>query len=453
MKPDYLQTTEEVLSTQGSSSRGLTGEEAAARLSKHGPNRLQEAKKITNFQRFVQQLKDPMLLILLAAAAVSAVTSILSHESLTEVFIILVVVLLNAVLGVVQESKAEAAIEALQTMTAATSKVLRDGKITVLHSVDLVPGDVVILEAGDAVPADGRLLESASLKIEEAALTGESVPVAKKAGVTVYAGTVVEEGEITLCVKEANGSSKYEKIMTMIEESEKLKSSLESKAEHLADRLVPYTFLGTGLVWLFTGNVTKTISVLMVDFSCALKLAMPLTVLSAIREGSCHDMTVKGGKYLEAMSEATTIVFDKTGTLTKAQPTVVDVVSFDGQEPDELLKIAACLEEHFPHSMAKAVVRAAADKHLEHEEMHSKVEYIVAHGISSHIGEKKVIIGSYHFVFEDEGAKIPEGKEALFEALPAEYSHLYMAIDNSLAAVISIEDPLSKEASEVIRSL
>ena len=218
--------------------------------------------------------------------------------------------------------------------------------------------------------------------VNQASLTGESVPVAKKAGVTVYAGTVVEEGEITLCVKEANGSSKYEKIMTMIEESEKLKSSLESKAEHLADRLVPYTFLGTGLVWLFTRNVTKTISVLMVDFSCALKLAMPLTVLSAIREGSSHDMTVKGGKYLEAMSEATTIVFDKTGTLTKAQPTVVDVVSFDGQEPDELLKIAACLEEHFPHSMAKAVVRAAADKHLEHEEMHSKVEYIVAHGIS-----------------------------------------------------------------------
>lgn len=314
------------------------------------------------------------------------------------------------------------------------------------------PGDFVCVHMGNVIPFDGEVTEGEAM-VNQASLTGESVPVAKKAGMTVYAGTVVEEGEITLCVKEANGSSKYEKIMTMIEESEKLKASLESKAEHLADRLVPYTFLGTGLVWLFTGNVTKTISVLMVDFSCALKLAMPLTVLSAIREGSSHDMTVKGGKYLEAMSEATTIVFDKTGTLTKAQPTVVDVVSFDGQEPGELLKIAACLEEHFPHSMAKAVVRAAADRHLEHEEMHSKVEYIVAHGISSHIGEKKVIIGSYHFVFEDEGAKIPEGKEALFEALPAEYSHLYMAIDNSLAAVISIEDPLRKEASEVIRSL
>lgn len=330
--------------------------------------------------------------------------------------------------------------------------LVKDGQEIQVAANLIKPGDFVRVHMGNVIPFDGEVTEGEAM-VNQASLTGESVPVAKKAGVTVYAGTVVEEGEITLCVKEANGSSKYEKIMTMIEESEKLKSSLESKAEHLADRLVPYTFLGTGLVWLFTGNVTKTISVLMVDFSCALKLAMPLTVLSAIREGSCHDMTVKGGKYLEAMSEATTIVFDKTGTLTKAQPTVVDVVSFDGQEPDELLKIAACLEEHFPHSMAKAVVRAAADRHLEHEEMHSKVEYIVAHGISSHIGEKKVIIGSYHFVFEDEGAKIPEGKEALFEALPAEYSHLYMAIDNSLAAVISIEDPLRKEASEVIRSL
>ncbi len=330
--------------------------------------------------------------------------------------------------------------------------LVKDGQEIQVAANLIKPGDSVRVHMGNVIPFDGEVTEGEAM-VNQASLTGESVPVAKKAGVTVYAGTVVEEGEITLCVKEANGSSKYEKIMTMIEESEKLKSSLESKAEHLADRLVPYTFLGTGLVWLFTRNVTKTISVLMVDFSCALKLAMPLTVLSAIREGSSHDMTVKGGKYLEAMSEATTIVFDKTGTLTKAQPTVVDVVSFDGQEPDELLKIAACLEEHFPHSMAKAVVRAAADKHLEHEEMHSKVEYIVAHGISSHIGEKKVIIGSYHFVFEDEGAKIPESKKEQFEALPAEYSHLYMAIDNSLAAVISIEDPLRKEASEVIRNL
>ena len=317
---------------------------------------------------------------------------------------------------------------------------------------DVKPGDRIVIRTGGMIPLDGRVVEGEAM-VNQSSLTGESMPVAKHPGSPVYAGTVAEEGECVISVEKSSGSGRYDRVVRMIEESEKLKSTAEDKASRMADRLVPYTFLGTGLVWLFTRNVTKTISVLMVDFSCALKLAMPLTVLSAIREGSSHDMTVKGGKYLEAMSEATTIVFDKTGTLTKAQPTVVDVVSFDGQEPDELLKIAACLEEHFPHSMAKAVVKAAADKHLEHEEMHSKVEYIVAHGISSHIGEKEVIIGSYHFVFEDEGAKIPEGKEALFEALPAEYSHLYMAIDNSLAAVISIEDPLRKEASEVIRSL
>ncbi len=272
-------------------------------------------------------------------------------------------------------------------------------------------------------------------------------------GGTVYAGTVVEEGELTICVKENGGSSKYEKIMTMIEESEKLKSYLEGKAEHLADKLVPYTFLGTGLVWLFTRNVTKALSVLMVDFSCALKLSMPLAVLSAIREASTYEITVKGGKYLEAMADATTIVFDKTGTLTKAQPTVADVVSFNGQPAEELLRIAACLEEHFPHSMAKAVVREAARKELVHEELHTKVEYIVAHGISSTLDGKKIIIGSYHFVFEDEQAQIPEGRQELFDQLPEEYSRLYMAIDGKLAAVICIEDPLREEAPEVIRQL
>ena len=241
--------------------------------------------------------------------------------------------------------------------------------------------------------------------------------------------------------------------MTMIEESEKLKSSLEGKAEHLADKLVPYTFLGTGLVWLFTRNVTKALSVLMVDFSCALKLSMPLAVLSAIREASTYEITVKGGKYLEAMADATTIVFDKTGTLTKAQPTVADVVSFNGQPAEELLRIAACLEEHFPHSMAKAVVREAARKELVHEELHTKVEYIVAHGISSTLDGKKIIIGSYHFVFEDEQAQIPEGRQELFDQLPEEYSRLYMAIDGKLAAVICIEDPLREEAPEVIRQL
>ena len=268
-----------------------------------------------------------------------------------------------------------------------------------------------------------------------------------------FAGTVVEEGEITIRVREANGSSKYEKIMAMIEESEKLKSSLEGKAEHLADKLVPYTFLGTGLVWLFTRNVTKAISVLMVDFSCALKLAMPLSVLSAIREASTYNITVKGGKYLEAMAEADTIVFDKTGTLTKAQPTVAKIVSFNDQSEDELLRIAACLEEHFPHSMAKAVVREAVNRNLVHEELHSKVEYIVAHGISSKIGEKHIVIGSYHFVFEDENATIPEGKKEIFEQLPEQYSHLYMAIDGVLVAVICIEDPLRLEAVEVIAKL
>ena len=317
---------------------------------------------------------------------------------------------------------------------------------------DIREGDLVVVHTGNVIPLDG-IVEAGEAMVNQASMTGESVPVRKKEGSSVYAGTVVEEGEITVCVKQANGSSKYEKIMAMIEESEKLKSSLESKAEHLADQLVPYTFLGTGLVWLLTRNVTKALSVLMVDYSCALKLAMPLTVLSAIREASSHEITVKGGKYIEAMAEARTIVFDKTGTLTKAQPTVVDVVPFSDQSRDELLTIAACLEEHFPHSMAKAVVREAARRNLVHEEMHTKVEYLVAHGISSTIAGKKVVIGSYHFIFEDEKAEIPEGKQELFDHLPEEYSHLYMAIDGKLSAVITIEDPLRREASMVIQSL
>lgn len=289
--------------------------------------------------------------------------------------------------------------------------------------------------------------------VNQASLTGEAMPVHKAAGGSVYAGTVLEEGELIIRVRETGGSSKYEKIVTMIEESEKLKSSLESKAEHLADKLVPYTLAGTGVTYLLTQNVTKAISVLMVDFSCALKLAMPLAVLSAIREAHGHQITVKGGKYLEAMAEADTIVFDKTGTLTKANPVVVDVVSFNGEEPDELLRIAACLEEHFPHSMAKAVVDAARKKELGHDEMHSKVEYLVAHGISSTIEGKRVIIGSYHFVFEDEHCQIPDGMQEKYDALPAEYSHLYLAIENMLAAVICIEDPLREEAAEVISAL
>lgn len=341
-----------------------------------------------------------------------------------------------------------------RSMSLNISKVwlVRDGQEIMVPVTEIRSGDPVRVHMGNVIPFDGCVIEGEAM-VNQASLTGESVPVRRAEGSTVYAGTVVEEGEITFKVKEANGSSKYEKIMAMIEESEKLKSSLESKAEHLADRLVPYTFLGTGLVWLLTRNMTKTISVLMVDFSCALKLAMPLSVLSAIREASTHDITVKGGKYLEAMADATTIVFDKTGTLTKAQPTVVEVISFNEKLPDELLRIAACLEEHFPHSMAKAVVREAEKKHLVHEELHSKVEYIVAHGISSMLEDKKVVIGSYHFVFEDEKAQIPAEKQELFDHLSAEYSHLYMAVDGRLAAVICIEDPLRPEAAEVVKEL
>lgn len=314
------------------------------------------------------------------------------------------------------------------------------------------PGDQVVVRTGNVIPFDGIVTKGEAM-VNQAALTGESMPVHKTDGKYVYAGTAVEEGSLLIRVKEAGGSSRYEKIVTMIEESEKLKSSLEGKAEHLADKLVPYTLAGTGLVYLLTRNVTKALSVLMVDFSCALKLAMPISVLSAIREASHYHMTVKGGKYLEAMAEADTIVFDKTGTLTEAKPTVAEVISFNGAAPDELLRIAACLEEHFPHSMAKAVVDAAKKRNLTHEEMHSKVEYIVAHGISTRIEGKKAIIGSHHFVFEDEQCVIPEGMEEQFEALPEEYSHLYLAIEQVLAAVICIEDPLRQEARQVVEAL
>ena len=313
--------------------------------------------------------------------------------------------------------------------------------------------DQIVVHMGNVVPFDGTVSDGEAM-LNQASLTGESAPVRKTAGNTVFAGTVVEEGEITVLVRKAGGSSRYEKIAAMIEESEKLKSGLESKAEHLADRLVPYSLGGTALTYLLTRNATKALSILMVDFSCALKLAMPISVLSAIREANQHKITVKGGKFLEAVAEADTIVFDKTGTLTKAQPTVAEVVSFsETKSPDELLRIAACLEEHFPHSMAKAVVDAAKEKHLDHEEMHSKVEYIVAHGISTTINGEKAIIGSYHFVFEDENSIILEGMEEKFRHLPEEYSHLYLALEGVLAAVICIEDPLRPEAAEIIRQL
>lgn len=330
--------------------------------------------------------------------------------------------------------------------------LIRDGQEILVSAETIQNGDLVRVRMGNVIPFDGLVAEGEAM-VNQSSLTGESMPVRKTIDGYVYAGTVLEEGELTICVKQTNGSSKFEKIGAMIEESEKLKSSLESKAEHLADRLVPYTFAGTVLTYLFTRNVTKTISTLMVDFSCALKLAMPLAVLSAIREASTYDLTVKGGKFLEAVAEADTIVFDKTGTLTKAKPTVRKIVSFHGESERKLLRVAACLEEHFPHSMAKAVVEAAQNEGIEHEEMHSKVEYIVAHGISSMVENKKVVIGSYHFVFEDEHCRIPEGGEELFEQLPEEYSHLYMAVEGELSAVICIEDPLREEAAEAVKAL
>ncbi len=312
--------------------------------------------------------------------------------------------------------------------------------------------DRIVVHAGNVIPFDGTVVDGEAM-VNQAALTGESLPVRKTLNSTAYAGTTIEEGELTILVTGVEGSSRYEKIVSMIEDTEKLKSGVESRAEHLADRLVPYCLGGTALTYLLTGNATKALAVLMVDYSCALKLAMPVTVLSAIREaGTCH-MTVKGGKYLEAVAEAGTIVFDKTGTLTKAQPTVVDVVPFNDDTREELLRVAACLEEHFPHSMAKAVVEASKARGLVHEEMHSKVEYIVAHGIASMIGEEKVVIGSAHFVFEDERCRIPEGKQEVFDRLPEQYSHLYMAVNGELAAVICISDPLREEAKSVVKKL
>lgn len=330
---------------------------------------------------------------------------------------------------------------------------LKTPETEVLVEADTIhEGDIVIVHMGNVIPFDGVVVDGEGM-INQAALTGESVPVRKTIDSSVYAGTVVEEGGLTIKVTKTGGASRYDKIVSMIEDSEKLKSGLESKAEHLADKLVPLTLGGTAITYLLTRNITKTLSVLMVDYSCALKMAMPISVLYAIHEAGQHKITVKGGKFLEAVADADTIVFDKTGTLTKAKPTLVKVVSFNGQPENELLRLAACLEEHFPHSMAKAVVNAAVDRKLVHEEMHSNVEYVVAHGISSSVEGRKVVIGSYHFVFEDENCTIPEGMKNIFDELPEEYSHLYMAIDGSLAAVLCIEDPLREEAPEVIKVL
>ncbi len=314
-------------------------------------------------------------------------------------------------------------------------------------------GDKVVVHVGNVIPFDGIVAEGEAM-VNQSSLTGEPVPVEKMEGVAVFGGTVVEEGELVIKVTAVKGAGKYDQIVKTIEESEKLKSTLESRAEHIADGLVPWTLGGTLLTYLITRNVTKAMSVLMVDFSCALKLAMPLSVLSAIREASIHNITVKGGKFLESVADADTIVFDKTGTLTKATPSYVKLISFDDERSDdELLRIAACLEEHFPHSMATAVVEGAKERGIEHEEMHSKVEYIVAHGIATTINGKRVVIGSHHFIFDDEKCKIPEGKESVYKHTPKEYSHLNLAIDGELKAVLCIDDPVREEAVDTIDAL
>ena len=330
---------------------------------------------------------------------------------------------------------------------------LRTAQGEVLVPVSQIqPGDAVVVRAGGIVPVDGLVLEG-EVTVNQASLTGESIPVPKRPGGAVYAGTVVEEGECVLEVKQASGQSRYDQIVHMIEQSEQMKSEAESKAANLADKLVPYTFIGSLMSFVLTRNVARAVSVLMVDFSCALKLAMPLAVLSAMREAGRAHITVKGGKFLEAVAAADTIVFDKTGTLTHACPRVAQVVSFGGKEESEMLRLAACLEEHFPHSMANAVVEEAKRRGLRHEEYHSKVEYLVAHGIASTVDEERVLIGSAHFIFEDEGCVIPEDEQERFDALPPEYSHLYLAVGGQLAAVICISDPLREEAKEVLSTL
>ena len=330
---------------------------------------------------------------------------------------------------------------------------LRTGETETLVPVgDIRPGDEIVIRTGCMIPLDGKVIEGEAM-VNQASMTGEPMPVAKRPGSYVYAGTVAEEGECVVCVEKASGGGRYDRIVKMIEESEKLKSTAEDKASRLADRLVPYTLGGTVLTYLVTRNVTKTLAVLMVDFSCALKLSMPIAVLSAMRESSGHNVSVKGGRFLEAVAAANTIVFDKTGTLTYATPTVAQVVPFGGREESEMLRLAACLEEHYPHSIANAVVEEAKRRGLSHEEYHSQVQYVVAHGISSMVEGKKAIIGSAHFVFEDEGCRIPEGKEEKFSTLPAEYSHLYLCIAGELAAVICIHDPLRREAKAAVRAL
>ena len=327
-----------------------------------------------------------------------------------------------------------------------------DGTEVLTKVTDVKPGDRIVIRTGGMIPLDGRVLEGEAM-VNQSSLTGESMPVAKRPGSPVYAGTVAEEGECVVCVEKVSGSGRYDRVVRMIEESEKLKSTAEDKASRMADRLVPYTLGGTAVTYLLTRDVTKMLAVLMVDFSCALKLAIPVAVLSAMRESSGHHISVKGGRFLEAVAKADTIVFDKTGTLTYATPKVAQVVPFGGHREADMLRLAACLEEHYPHSMANAVVEEAKRRGLTHEEYHSQVQYVVAHGISSMVEDKKVIIGSAHFVFEDEGCCIPEGEQEKYDALPAAYSHLYLCIDGELAAVICIHDPLRREAKDAVKAL
>lgn len=327
-----------------------------------------------------------------------------------------------------------------------------DGKDVLTDIRNIKAGDRIYVHTSNVIPLDGTVIKG-EISVNQALMTGESIPVTKTCGGYVYAGTVVEEGECVIEVTKAAGRGKYDEIVRMIEESEKLKSDTETKAFHLADSLVPYALLGTGITWLLTRNVTRAISFLMVDFSCALKLSMPLTVLSAIKEAGEHSISVKGGKFLEAVAKADTIVFDKTGTLTKAQPKVVDIVNFSGSDENEMLRIAACLEEHYPHSIANAVVEEANARGLKHDEMHTEIKYVVAHGIASEIDGKKAIIGSYHFIFEDERCEADDEDREKLRSLDPAYSHLYLAIDKKLMAVICISDPLREEAAEVIKML
>ena len=330
---------------------------------------------------------------------------------------------------------------------------LKTDETEVLVSInDVKAGDRIVIRTGNLIPLDGRVVSGEAM-VNQASMTGESMPVPKREGSLVYAGTVAEEGECVICVEKELGGGRYDRIVKMIEESEKLKSTAEDKASRLADRLVPYTLSGTLLTYLLTRNMTKMLAVLMVDFSCALKLSMPIAVLSAMRESSSHHISVKGGRFLEAVAQANTVVFDKTGTLTYASPKVAQIVTFGGNEESEMLRLAACLEEHYPHSMANAVVEEAKNRGLTHEEYHSEVQYIVAHGISSMVDDKKVLIGSAHFVFEDEGCRVPDGEQEKFDALPAEYSHLYLCIADELAAVICVHDPLRKEAKAAVQAL